>query len=152
MKRSAIGPKTYEAALERRVASQTRQREKAALSPRRTRKPARDLKAKQRGPRKARLGPGKKTKAWDKARATIKKRFEKAGITTCELRGVVPHECKVDNWLSFAHDGKRRKLRPEDLYRVILCCTIGHDVIEKWSAEKMKVIVNETIEKRSVQP
>lgn len=101
-----------------------------------------------------RLGPGKKTKAWDSARATIKRRFEKAGITTCELRGSkkVPHECGNDNYLGFAHDAKRRKLTPEDLYRVILVCNFAHDIIEFWPAEKMRAIVNETIQNRKVQP
>ena len=101
-----------------------------------------------------RLGPGKKTKAWDSARATIKRRFEKAGITTCELRGSkkVPHECGNDNYLGFAHDAKRRKLTTEDLYRVILVCNFAHDIFETWPADGMKAIVNETIQNRKVQP
>ncbi|HSE35658.1 MAG TPA: hypothetical protein VLG74_00055 [Blastocatellia bacterium] len=104
--------------------------------------------------RTKRLGPGKKTKAWDSARATIKRRFEKAGITTCELRGSekVPHDCGNDNFLGFAHDAKRRKLAASDLYRVILICHFVHDIIEVWPPEKMKAIVNETIENRKVQP
>lgn len=101
-----------------------------------------------------RLRAGKKTKAWDSARATIKRRFEKAGITTCELRGSekVPHECGIDNYLGFAHDAKRRKLTAEDLFRVILICNFAHDIIEVWPPEKMKAIVDETIQCRKVQP
>ena len=101
-----------------------------------------------------RLGPGKKTKAWDAARAIIKQRFEKAGITTCELRGSdkVPHDCGNDNYLGFAHDAKRRKLTADDLYRVILICNFAHDIIEVWPAEKMKAIVNETIQSRKIRP
>ncbi len=101
-----------------------------------------------------RLGPGKKTKAWATARASIKRRFEKVGITTCELRGSekVPHECGNDNYLGFAHDAKRRKLTAEDLYRVILICNFAHDIIEVWQPEKMKAIVNDTIQSRKVKP
>jgi hypothetical protein len=99
-----------------------------------------------------RLGPGKKTKAWESERRKLVKRFLEAGITECELHGVLDHDCKFDNWLSFAHNAKRRKLRPEDLPHVILCCTVGHDIIEAWPPEKMKAIVNETIRLREVQP
>ena len=142
MKRSRIGPKTYEEALAKRTALQERKR---------------DLAINRRTPMKRttkRLGPGKKTKAWDSARASIKRCFEKAGITTCELRGStkVPHDCGNDNYLGFAHDAKRRKLTAEDLYRVILVCNFAHDIFETWPAEKMKAIVNETIQDRKVQP
>lgn len=99
-----------------------------------------------------RLGPGKKTKQWNNARAVIKRRFEKVGITTCELRGVVEHDCMVDDWLSFGHAVKRRKLKEGDLGHVILICTVVHDLLEVMPPEKMKQIVDETIEKRSVQP
>jgi len=101
-----------------------------------------------------RIGPGPKTKAWNNARAIIKRRFEKVGITKCELRSSkeVQHECGNDNYLGFAHDAKRRKLTAEDLYRVILVCNFAHDVIEFWPAEKMKTIVNKTIQSRKVQP
>lgn len=101
-----------------------------------------------------RLGSGRKMKAWDSVRTDLKKRFEKAGIMTCELRASdrVEHECGNDNYLGFAHDAKRRKLTTEDLYRVILICNFAHDIIEVWPAEKMKVIVNETIQSRRVQP
>jgi hypothetical protein len=101
-----------------------------------------------------RLGPGKKTKQWTTARAIIKQRFEKVGITTCELQRSkeVKHDCGIDNYLGFAHDAKRRKLTADDLYRVILICNFAHDIIEVWPPKKMKAIVNETIEKREVQP
>jgi len=105
-------------------------------------------------PSSKRLGPGKKTKAWDNARAIIKRRFEKVGITTCELRGSdkVKHECGNDNYLGFAHDAKRRKLTTDDLHRVILVCHFAHDIFEVWPAEKMKALVNDTIKKRTRQP
>jgi hypothetical protein len=104
--------------------------------------------AKNRG----RLGAGKKTRAWDSARAKIKIRFEAVGITTCELQNVLPHDCWHDNGLGFAHDAKRRKLSAEDLTRVILICNVAHDTIEVWPPEKMKAIVNETIQRRRTQP
>jgi len=99
-----------------------------------------------------RLGPGKKTRQWNNARAIIKHRFEAAGITTCELQGKLKHDCGIDNYLGFAHDAKRRKLSGADLYRVILICNFAHQLIEVWPAEKMKAIVNETIQQRRRQP
>ena len=99
-----------------------------------------------------RLGPGKKTKAWESERRRLVKRFLEAGITTCELHGILPHDCKFDDWLSFAHAAKRRKLTDADLAHVIIVCTVAHDIIEVWPAEKMKAIVNETIQNRETQP
>lgn len=100
-----------------------------------------------------RLKAGKKTNAWNNARAIIKRRFEKVGITRCELRGSdkVPHDCGNDNYLGFAHDAKRRKLTAEDLYRVILICNFAHDIIEALPPEEMKAIVDDTIQLREVQ-
>jgi len=99
-----------------------------------------------------RVGPGKKTKQWNSARTIIKRRFEAVGITTCELQGKLKHDCGVDNYLGFAHNAKRRKLSEADLYHVILICNFGHDIIEVWPPEKMKAIVNETINQRKAQP
>jgi len=99
-----------------------------------------------------RLGPGKKTKQWNSARAIIKRRFEAVGITTCELQGKLKHDCGIDNYLGFAHDAKRRKLSEAALYHVILICNFAHDIIEVWPAEKMKAIVNDTIQQRRQQP
>jgi hypothetical protein len=99
-----------------------------------------------------RLGPGKKTKRWNNARAIIKRRFEAVGITTCELEGKLKHDCGIDNYLGFAHDAKRRKLSESDLYHVILICNFAHQLIEVWPAERMKAVVNKTIQLRRVQP
>jgi len=99
-----------------------------------------------------RLGPGKKTKRWNSARAFIKRRFQAAGITTCELQGKLKHDCGVDNYLGFAHDAKRRKLGESDLFRVILICNFAHDIIEVWPSGQMKTIVSETIQQRTFQP
>lgn len=140
MKRRYIGPKSYEDALERR---------KANLRPKRV---SIGLKRPERAGLK-RSGPlrkGKKVKAWDADRRALKVEHERMGIVTCELRGnkEVPHVCSYDNFLSFAHDAKRRKLKREDLKRAILICLNAHDVIEFWPAEEMKRIVNDTIAAR----
>lgn len=95
---------------------------------------------------------GKKTNAWAAERAKLKVRFLAAGITTCELRGRLEHECTYDNFLGFAHDAKRTKLAPGDLSRVILIDNNAHDIIEHWPHEEMKKIVNDTIAAREVQP
>lgn len=95
------------------------------------------------------LKPGKKTKAWDRERRKLKIESERTGLTTCELRGVIPHECSYNNFLGYAHDAKRRKLSAEDLKRAILICNNVHDIIEAWPAEEMKQIVNDTIAARS---
>lgn len=95
---------------------------------------------------------GKKTKAWDAERAKLKVRFEAVGITTCELRGRLNHECTWDNYLGFAHAAKRRKLAPEDLGHVILIDNNAHDIIERLPPEEMKRTVDETIAAREIQP
>lgn len=100
------------------------------------------------GLKRKRLGPGKKTKAWGRERRKLKIESERAGLMTCELRGVIPHKCTYDNFLGYAHDAKRRKLSTEDLKRAILICNNAHDIIEVWPAEKMKRIVNDTIAAR----
>ena len=102
--------------------------------------------------RGGKLGSGKKTKRWASVRAGLKKRFAAAGITHCELFGVLPHLCSYDDYLGFAHNAKRRKLTDADLYHVILACNPGHDIIEHWQPEEMKAIVNSVIHRREKQP
>ncbi len=92
---------------------------------------------------------GKKVKAWDNARAKLKKRFAAVGLVTCELRY---KRCGVDNYLGFAHAEKRRNLSPEDLDVVILACNFCHDEIEIKPHEEMERIVMSVIAARSVQP
>ena len=76
---------------------------------------------------------GKKTKAWDSARADLKKVYFNRGITSCELRfvgnGVVG--CSGGMFLGCAHRYKRRDPKCEHTFeQTILCCTNCHQVIE----------------------
>lgn len=89
---------------------------------------------------------GKKTKAWEKARAELKVEHESMGITTCELRY---EGCWNDDALGFAHAAKRRKLTSVDLKHAIVACGSCHDKIEFLKPEEMERIVNETIHNRA---
>lgn len=68
---------------------------------------------------------GGKTAQWDAARAKIKRKFEAAGITRCEV-------CGSDQFLGFAHRKKRRFIPKDDpeLFVVALLCVTHHDKIE----------------------
>lgn len=89
---------------------------------------------------------GKKGHEWEKVRRQIKPKFERAGITTCELE--LPG-CWFDNGLTFAHAKKRRNLGPGELSVVALACCHCHDHIEAMPESEMGRIVMETIAKRS---
>lgn len=74
----------------------------------------------------------KKTKAWNRDRAKLKKEYEEKGITTCELKFV---DCWVHNALGFAHRHKRSFYNtwPELLGsfdETILACNPCHQKIE----------------------
>jgi len=89
---------------------------------------------------------GKRTLAWAKARASLKIKFYKASITTCELG--FPG-CFRDNYLGFAHAKKRRNITTEEeLKTVILACNACHDIIESMPESRMGEIVHQTINKR----
>ncbi len=90
---------------------------------------------------------GKKGKEWGDARSWLKRQFRAWGITTCEIR--IDHPCTRDNFLGFAHVDKRKNLGPGELYKVILACNNGHDIIEKWPAAKMREYITEVIERRN---
>ncbi len=83
-------------------------------------------------------------------RRNLKPKFEKAGITTCELR--IHPGCMRDNWLGFAHKRKRRNLGPGELSEVIIACNPCHDAIEALPEGEMARIVTATITERVVQP
>jgi hypothetical protein len=91
---------------------------------------------------------GKKGRAWESARAILKRKFYRRGIVTCELRY---EGCYRWQFLGFAHAAKRRKLRPEDLGTAILACSNCHDKIERMPPEEMRRIVFETIERRECE-
>ena len=92
------------------------------------------------------LWVGKKTIANIKANARLKREFEAKGITTCELGYL---NCTGDNFLSWAHGKKRRKLQGDELTScVILACINCHQVIERMSPEGMLAIVTSVISER----
>jgi hypothetical protein len=95
------------------------------------------------------LPKGKKTSEWEKVRRNLKPRFERAGITRCELAYAL---CMHDNYLGFAHAKKRRNLGPGELSVVILACQNCHGDIECMEEPMMQQIVMQTIERRERQP
>lgn len=89
---------------------------------------------------------GKKTLAWEQAKRELKPRFQRAGITTCELH---LKGCWHDNGLTFAHRVKRRFITtPEELRTVCVACLSCHQTIEKMSHDAMKLHVMAAIEGR----
>lgn len=91
---------------------------------------------------------GKKGSAWIKVRKELKKRFEWAGITTCELK---MRGCWFNDGLSFCHSKKRRKMQDLDIWRVCLGCLHCHGILdEKMSHEEMEQTVENIIEKRGL--
>lgn len=93
------------------------------------------------------IKPGKKTKAWNNARAKIKKQFMAWGITTCELK---LEGCWKDNALGFAHLDKRRYLTAEDLTKVVLTCTPCHEQTEYIGRKEMRELLEAIIKDRVV--
>lgn len=91
------------------------------------------------------LGPGKKTQEWEDTKDDLKKIFAEWNITTCELR---MKGCWRDNFLTFAHLAKRRKLTKEDLHVAVLCCINCHSIVEYKPAEKMREILQAAIDRR----
>lgn len=92
------------------------------------------------------LWVGKKTLANMKANAQLKREFEAKGITTCELGYA---NCTPDDFLSWAHGKKRRKLQADELTTcVILACINCHERIERMSPDGMLAIVQSVIAER----
>lgn len=90
---------------------------------------------------------GKMTLKWNRARAELKKGFENAGITRCELQ---ISRCWRDNGLTFAHRVKRRFIRDEvELRMVCLACISCHSIIEAMSHEEMFEAVDSVIRRRN---
>lgn len=92
-----------------------------------------------------RIGPGKKTREWNKIRAELKKRFLSVGITRCEM-------CGKDNMLSFAHRKKRRFCDEDELHVCALLCNPCHDKLEALPHDQMYYAVNRIIKSRKVHP
>jgi len=89
---------------------------------------------------------GKKGLAWEKCRRELKVRFQRAGITRCELGR---EGCWGDFHLGFAHAKKRRNLKPGELSVVALMCNFCHDSIEILPETEMEKIVLDIIARRS---
>lgn len=86
---------------------------------------------------------GKKTAAWDRVRAKLKKQFFDLGIVRCE-------QCGTDSFLSFAHRLKRRFITDEaELMTVALLCVPCHQVIEHSGHESMYEAVSRIIDNRN---
>lgn len=76
-------------------------------------------------------------------RAKLKKRFEAAGITRCEM-------CNGSFALSFAHSKKRRFIYTDDDWEeVALLCQTCHDRIEHSGHDNMYNSVMEVIRNRT---
>jgi len=86
---------------------------------------------------------GKKVKAWDACRARLKKRFEAAGITTCEV-------CGTDSFLSFAHSKKRRHIQGDELSECALLCIPCHQIAEVLPHAEMAALIRNIIATRDV--
>ena len=93
---------------------------------------------------------GKKAKAWDKARASLKVKFYAMGITSCE-GSIIPHECWHDNGLSFAHSKKRADIKNHELYEVALLCPNAHAYAEALPKKEMCELIRQIIANRHVE-
>ena len=93
---------------------------------------------------------GKKGLAWAATRKRLRVRFEKAGITKCEIE--LPG-CWYDYSLGFAHGKKRDNLTREELETLVcLGCGACHTVIEGLKERLMYLIVKGIISERERQP
>lgn len=93
-----------------------------------------------------RLGPGKQTRLNLESNARLKAKFDALGIRSCEL-GL--DGCQRNNFLTWAHGRKRRKLVGDELDTlVILICQNCHSMIEVLPAEDMLSIVQGVIAAR----
>lgn len=99
--------------------------------------------------RRAALRPGKQTKANRASNARLKIKFAGMGITRCELN--YPG-CTRDDFLSWAHGRKRRKLQGDELDTLVcLACINCHEIAERKSPEEMLAIVQGVIADRELK-
>jgi hypothetical protein len=90
------------------------------------------------------MKPGKKTRAWERARRKLKTLFEKQEIVRCE-------KCGADNFLSFAHRFKRRHIVDEtELMTVALLCVPCHESFERLPEYQMCQKITEIIANREL--
>lgn len=89
---------------------------------------------------------GRRGKDNKRANAKLKRHFEAMGLTTCELG--YPG-CTRDDFLSWAHGKKRRKLEGDELETcVVLACLNCHSRLEVMPHEGMLCIVLSVIAER----
>lgn len=81
---------------------------------------------------------GKKGQAWANKRRKLKREFEAAGITACELR---LEGCMGNDGLGFAHALKRRNIKDIEAAPVLLLCNNCHWQYEKLGEAKMNELV-----------
>lgn len=86
---------------------------------------------------------------WARVRSMLKEDFEKAGITSCEIRfnGV----CTPNNFLGFAHYTKRRFLKEGELTKAILACQYCHYILECRPRPEMEKAILKVIAERKVK-
>jgi len=91
---------------------------------------------------------GKKGQEWITARNWLRKRFNWAGITSCEFKF---QGCWGDQWLSFAHCKKRRKLEDGEIWHVGLACQHCHSILDEvMNHEEMHTAVHRVIHQRGL--
>lgn len=73
------------------------------------------------------------TTRWELDRARLKIVYQSHNITSCEYVDVQGHRCGLNNFLTFAHDDKRRNLSTEEIasfWNTLLLCLTHHQLIE----------------------
>ncbi|MBX3288328.1 MAG: hypothetical protein KF855_03190 [Acidobacteria bacterium] len=94
--------------------------------------------------RRGYITPKDRAKKWKSLLPKLKKKFEAAGITRCEV-------CRGAFALGFAHRYKRRFITTmEELETVALLCVGCHEQVEHSGRENMYERITEIIERRSV--
>jgi hypothetical protein len=92
------------------------------------------------------LGAGRRTKEWQAAWRELKPRFERAGITHCEIGY---EGCTPGLYLTPAHSLKRRNIStPEELREVVIACCSCHQRLEELGHGKMAAEVRRVIAAR----
>ena len=89
---------------------------------------------------------GKRGLAWDRTRAKLKVRFERAGLTRCEV-------CGTDNALGFADSKPRRMITTQaEMEEVALLCNADHHEADSHGHENQENVIKFIISKRETQP
>lgn len=94
--------------------------------------------------RRSLLQIGKKGRANKKANASLAKNYK--GEQYCQAK--FPHDCTGREFLTWAHNAKRRK--NPDLLHAALICRNAHDAIEYLPPDEMMRIVDEIVERQEL--